>query len=306
MLTIHHGHNRDDHGQILVIVGVAMLVLIGMVGLVLDGGSAYAQRRSQQNASDLAALAGANAYLLTNDTGAAQSAALAVAKDNGWEHGTDEIVVTVTTVGSSNGAQVTVDVDAPHHNAFGSVLGLMTFDVGTTATAVSGFPDTAEGAAPMIFNEGVFGTDGLALAQYSNPLAPFATFNGRNLSIAPSEGGPDGSSLGPTWAGNLSNHVTDIIPATTSSTCRRGLDTSPANPNCRGRARGPHRRSRASISDRRISSSPVVHDNAAVQRLGDDPVCPRSLDGPMADHRNFTVAVPGRVKLRRGVLQDLQ
>ena len=40
---------------------------IAMVGLVLDGGSAFAQRRDQQSAADLAALAGANDYLLNHD-----------------------------------------------------------------------------------------------------------------------------------------------------------------------------------------------------------------------------------------------
>jgi Flp pilus assembly protein TadG len=211
MHTTHHGDYRDDRGQVLVIVGVALLVLIAMIGLVLDGGSAYAQRRSQQNASDLAALAGANAYLLTNDVVAAQNAALAVTEANGWKHGTDGIVVTVTTDGSSNGARVTVDVDAPHHNAFGSVIGLATSPVGTTATAVSGFPDTAEGAAPMIFNEDVFGPDGIALAQYSNPLAPFA-FNGKE-GDAPED--PDGFTWTNYGTGNVStDDVRDIIDGT--------------------------------------------------------------------------------------------
>ena len=58
---------RRDGGQIIVIFALAAVAIIGMVGLVLDGGSTYAQRRGQQNAADLAAIAAANQYLLTDD-----------------------------------------------------------------------------------------------------------------------------------------------------------------------------------------------------------------------------------------------
>ena len=54
--------SRDrQRGQILVLFTLALVAMIAMVGLVIDGGAAYAQRRAQQNAADLAALAGANA-----------------------------------------------------------------------------------------------------------------------------------------------------------------------------------------------------------------------------------------------------
>ncbi len=49
--------NRE-RGQILVLVALAMVVLIAMVGLVIDGGMAWEKRREAQNAADMAALAG--------------------------------------------------------------------------------------------------------------------------------------------------------------------------------------------------------------------------------------------------------
>jgi len=50
--------NQD--GQILVVAALAFLfVVVPMVGLVIDGGYALAQRRASQNAADFAALAGA-------------------------------------------------------------------------------------------------------------------------------------------------------------------------------------------------------------------------------------------------------
>ena len=58
--------------------------MIAMVGLVLDGGSTFAQRRDQQNGADLAAVAGANAYLnayyTSGSVATAQSAAVTAAR----------------------------------------------------------------------------------------------------------------------------------------------------------------------------------------------------------------------------------
>ena len=50
-----------ERGQILVLFTLAIVAIIGVLGLVLDGGSAFAQRRDEQNVSDLAAMAGADA-----------------------------------------------------------------------------------------------------------------------------------------------------------------------------------------------------------------------------------------------------
>ena len=68
-----HGPARErQQGQVMVLFLLAIFAIIGMVGLVLDGGSVFAQRRDQQTAADLAAMAGAAAYL--NATGTPTSA----------------------------------------------------------------------------------------------------------------------------------------------------------------------------------------------------------------------------------------
>ena len=56
-----HPVDRDTRarGQSLALFAVSLTVMILGVGLVIDGGNALAQRRASQNASDLAALAGA-------------------------------------------------------------------------------------------------------------------------------------------------------------------------------------------------------------------------------------------------------
>ena len=50
--------DRDERGQVLAIVAGGMLVFIAMVGLVIDGGYAWAKQRETQNAADSMSLAG--------------------------------------------------------------------------------------------------------------------------------------------------------------------------------------------------------------------------------------------------------
>lgn len=54
---------RKANGQAMVIIALAMFVLVGLVGLSVDGGSMYLQRRAAQNATDGAALAGTSTML---------------------------------------------------------------------------------------------------------------------------------------------------------------------------------------------------------------------------------------------------
>lgn len=51
--------HRSERGQMLVIVGVAMVALVAMVGLVVDGGFTWSRNRATQNGTDAAAHAGA-------------------------------------------------------------------------------------------------------------------------------------------------------------------------------------------------------------------------------------------------------
>jgi Flp pilus assembly protein TadG len=166
------GPHRDG-GQIIVIFALSLVALVAMVGLVLDGGSAFAQRRDEQAAADLAALAAANDYLINRDQAAAVARGRAVAAQNGFTHGTDGATVDVT-ITTTSGAEITVDVSAPHDNHFATIVGMPTWQVSTTASALAGFPDTAVGAAPFIFNVEAFEDPGGApKALYSNPANPY-------------------------------------------------------------------------------------------------------------------------------------
>lgn len=167
-----------SEGQILVLFALGLIAMVAMVGLVLDGGSSFAQRRSQQNASDMAAMAGANQFLLTGDKAAATTTARAIASQNGFVND-PTAGKTVTVSFEANDTRVRVDVSAPHHNNFTGVVGITQWQVATTATVETGIPDTALGGAPIVFNKKAFqDPDGIPLPQYSNPDAPFTFGDG--------------------------------------------------------------------------------------------------------------------------------
>jgi Flp pilus assembly protein TadG len=152
-------HRRAESGQILVVFALSLMIIIGMVGLAMDGGATLAQRRDQQTAADLAALAGANDYLLTNNATESIDRARSVSAANNFTHGTGGTSVGVT-IDTSNGVEVTVAVASGHKNSFLGALGMATWPVTTQATALAGFPDNASGAGPFIFSIGAFENDG--------------------------------------------------------------------------------------------------------------------------------------------------
>ncbi len=153
---------QGERGQVLIIFVIAIFAIIGMVGLVLDGGSAYAQRRNEQNVADIAAVAGATAYLNTSGNAtakaaAADAAAQSLAVTNGFTHGVNGTTVTVTIANSLLAATVQVDITKPHRNNFAAIMGMPTWPVSVTATALSSEnPNAANGAMPLLFNAEAF------------------------------------------------------------------------------------------------------------------------------------------------------
>ena len=159
---------RRDEGQILVIFALSLIVLLAMVGLVLDGGSTFAQRRQEQNAVDLAAIAAANDLIANQGSATWDATARSVAAKNGYLAGTGGASLTVTCINcpgqaldaNTPGVQVTVNVTAPHPNGFSAIVGMSTWNVSATATALTGWPDTATGPAPFIVSNVNFDTNG--------------------------------------------------------------------------------------------------------------------------------------------------
>jgi Flp pilus assembly protein TadG len=153
---------RGDRGQILILFVLAIFVIVGVVGIVLDGGAAYAQRRQEQSVADLAAMAGATAFLNTaggyaTKNAAADAAARVNATENGFTDGLNGTTLTVTIANSSTASRVKVDLTGVHTNNFAAVLGMPTWDVSVTATAMaSDKPNGAIGAMPLLFNSEAF------------------------------------------------------------------------------------------------------------------------------------------------------
>lgn len=156
-------NRRREGGQILVLFALGLVAMVAMVGLVIDGGFAYSQRRTQQNAADLASLAGANSLMVAGDY---KAIAEGVAADNGYTSGGGTIVI-VTKEGT---ARVRVGIMAPHRNYFAGIVGQPTWQVAVTATAAIGVPLSASGSAPIIFSIDAFGPDGLPYAPFGAPF----------------------------------------------------------------------------------------------------------------------------------------
>ena len=50
---------RSERGQTVIITAVGLVVMVGLVGLVIDGGHAWGKLRQTQNGADATAKAGA-------------------------------------------------------------------------------------------------------------------------------------------------------------------------------------------------------------------------------------------------------
>jgi hypothetical protein len=75
---------NKPQGQALIIIALALVGLIGIVGLVVDGGNAFLDRRNAQNAADAAALAAALARIRGGQD--MVTAAFASAAQNGYNN----------------------------------------------------------------------------------------------------------------------------------------------------------------------------------------------------------------------------
>src|SRR5215211_353853 len=84
-------NQRYERGQALIMIALALVGIVGMMGLVVDGGHAFSDRRRAQNAADAAALSSAFTRIKGGDW---VGAALAAAAENGYNNdGVTNVVV---------------------------------------------------------------------------------------------------------------------------------------------------------------------------------------------------------------------
>jgi hypothetical protein len=144
---------RRSGGQIIVIAALALVAIVGMVGLVIDGGALFAQQRVAQNGSDASATAGAVVIAEklggATRTGAQVYAAMdSVADANELAAWTGEytddvgapIGVAVTNGGSIPAAARGVSAGGSREvsTTFSRVFGFDTLDANADATVVAG------------------------------------------------------------------------------------------------------------------------------------------------------------------------
>jgi Flp pilus assembly protein TadG len=162
---LRRGVNGTERGQALVIFAGGMIAFLLVLGLAIDGGNAFLQRRDSQNVSDLASMAGTTAIVTfyVKDGGTAAAAAsdgpkvfTAITNSvaaNGCQasggrpcnwtaqyvSGTLAPLGSVTSGGAiPSGAQgVVVNATSTPSTYFLGVVGRSTWSIGTTATAMS-------------------------------------------------------------------------------------------------------------------------------------------------------------------------
>lgn len=166
---------RGERGQVMVVFGIALVAIVAMTGLVLDGGDTFVRRRDQQNVADQAAMAAGYAYMQSFTAAGAASAAWNTASSNGYTNFVDGVSITVTLdAGGSSGRHITVTLTKPHQNYFSGIVGLPSWNVTTTATVVVGWANAVLGAMPIIFNKEAYdlhGTGPGGVFTYSEPPA---------------------------------------------------------------------------------------------------------------------------------------
>lgn len=204
---------HSESGQAIVLVALAIVAIIAMASLAIDGGYAYAQKRKLQDAVDLAALAGARALGMgaTEDeiaqvinyyatTNGAQSVSYVLVDANGQPTG---------NIDDARGVSVTGQVTFPTFMA--GIVGISSM----TATATGGAElyglSSAGNLLPMAVHEADFEYNVVYELWDDNHEAPGA------FGWVDWDGGGGGANE---LADNIANpansgvwHVGDLVPA---------------------------------------------------------------------------------------------
>jgi len=178
---------EESRGQVIVIMALALVALLSVVGLVIDGGNAFARQRATQNATDASAEAGAGQLLRRLARVPAPAAGwnaevLAAVQANATQNGiTGPLVIEYTDLqgnilgavpGSgdpaANVAGVKVTASQTFDTFVSRVIGINQLTATTDATAVAGYGIASGrgGVLPITFPLVLTVCDGSSDAQY--------------------------------------------------------------------------------------------------------------------------------------------
>lgn len=133
-------HNKSEKGQAIILIVFAMIGLIGLTALTVDGGMAYDDRRHAQNAADSAAFAAA---LAAAKNEALLDAGYAIASVNGYDDNGNTNEVTVSsepteaggcTAETLDNVDITVEIISHVDTFFAPVVGIQTVTNKVSAT----------------------------------------------------------------------------------------------------------------------------------------------------------------------------
>ena len=164
-------HPREE-GQAIVLVALAMVAMLGMLALAVDGGVAYAMRRQMQNASDSASLGGAQVLLnrLGDLSAATEQAVLLAVHANAEQNG-------VADSNAIPGDGINDNIQAFFVNQNDTPLGGPLGSNGFVPAAARGVQVGASGSFVSFF-AGLAGHDSLgvgatAAARYDSVVLPY-------------------------------------------------------------------------------------------------------------------------------------
>jgi len=124
---------RSESGITFVIFAMAIIALLGMVAVGVDGGRLFDERRQAQNAADHAATTAAHAMCVRNLTfDLAIAAGEASAATNGYNDSGTSNIVTVTYL---SGTRFTADIWTQIPSTFARIIGWSTLETSGSATA---------------------------------------------------------------------------------------------------------------------------------------------------------------------------
>ncbi|HBY95174.1 MAG: Tad domain-containing protein [Ardenticatenaceae bacterium] len=177
-------HTRSEEGQSLIFIALALLGLMAFLGLAVDGGNIYLQRRNVQNAADGAALAGAVVMAQNRNIGVTEAALCGAVQDYAVSRHLSDLnlleiyytptskrvtcsVLPVPPPPAVNGIRVVTGRN--FSSLISQVIGQNEFTVRATATAQFGPAKAALGTQPIAVHKSVVPP----ASQRNNPLNEF-------------------------------------------------------------------------------------------------------------------------------------
>lgn len=164
MNTRHHRGRRNDsrskrRGIMLILFALLLAPMLALVGLTIDGGRIYFEKRRMQAAADGGAFGAAREMLRGND-GFVVRAGRNDSKLNGFDHDLSDITVTVnrppsTGPNSGDNNAVEVIIDRPIPTTFMKVI--MRGDTTVRARAVAGIRPETKPPCILALNPGASG-----------------------------------------------------------------------------------------------------------------------------------------------------